>query len=203
MSDTTANVPEAPASSPPLSPAPAESIVPLPTFEAPVAEPVVSVPTLSVTPALTFQPAKLPIPAARTKARTKSTNGSHADTDLPNPPAMGITESIASAPAPRPTDFLYDPNAADYEIDIEAALERASKDEDMPGSPTSKIMRAIAPPQAGMADVKWPTVSYTCQTACAGPEDGRASFTRFKLTSAASAGRECESVHRSSLTGEW
>jgi hypothetical protein len=72
---------------------------------------------------------------------------------------MGITESIASAPAPRLNDFSYDPNAVDYEIDIEAALERAAKDEDMPGSPTSKIMRAIAPPQAGMVDVRWPAVS--------------------------------------------
>lgn len=154
-------LPEASPSSPPLSPLPAElpSIQPITddaTIPAPSAGPSTRAPTsLSAT-----APAKLPIPATRIKARTKSTNGLSSGVDIPNPPAMGITESIASAPAPRPTDFSYDPNAADYEIDIEAALERAARDEDMPGSPTSKIMKAIAPPQAGMADVKWPTVSF-------------------------------------------
>lgn len=162
MSEETPVMPEASTSSPPLSPAPAEipepeTITTTTTDEA--TSSVTPLPTSTIEPLPTIT--KLPIPAARTKARTKSTNGSGSAAELPKPPAMGITESIASAPAPRPTDFSYDPNAAEYEIDIEAALERASKDEDMPGSPTSKIMRAIAPPQASVADVKWPVVSLS------------------------------------------
>lgn len=68
---------------------------------------------------------------------------------------MGIHESIASAPAPRLTDFV--PNWDEAEgIDVEAL----QVDEDAPGSPTAKIMRAIAPPNAVQPDTKWPPVSW-------------------------------------------
>jgi hypothetical protein len=81
---------------------------------------------------------------------------------------MGISESIAAAPAPRPTDFNYDPNEPELrEIDVQAALKDDPEDEDAPGSPTAKLLKAFAPPQALLADHKWGPVSvHTAQRHC-------------------------------------
>ncbi|WWD22405.1 hypothetical protein CI109_106896 [Kwoniella shandongensis] len=68
------------------------------------------------------------------------------------PGTMGIIESIASAPDPRPTDFQV---PKDEGIDLEA-LENAADDMDIPGSPTAKLMRAIAPPNATQPNPNWP-----------------------------------------------
>lgn len=85
-------------------------------------------------------------------------NGASTEPAVQDPAApMGIHESIASAPAPRLTDFV--PNWDEAEgIDVEAL----QVDEDAPGSPTAKIMRAIAPPNAVQPDTKWPPVSPMC-----------------------------------------
>ena len=65
---------------------------------------------------------------------------------------LGLTESIASAPNPRHTDFTP-PNFDNEE------KEGGNDEMDLPGSPTSKAMRLIAPPNAMMPDPKWPAVS--------------------------------------------
>lgn len=73
---------------------------------------------------------------------------------------MGISESLAAAPAPRATDFSYDPNEPEMpEINVRATLKGDPDDEDAPGSPTAKLLRAFAPPQALLADHKWGPVS--------------------------------------------
>ncbi|EIW67988.1 hypothetical protein TREMEDRAFT_63872 [Tremella mesenterica DSM 1558] len=59
---------------------------------------------------------------------------------------MGITESIASAPNPRHTDFTP-PDFDKVEEEEEGGI---------PGSPTTKAIRAVAPPNAMMPDPKWP-----------------------------------------------
>jgi hypothetical protein len=77
---------------------------------------------------------------------------------------MGISESLAAAPAPRATDFSYDPNEPEMpEINVRATLKGDPDDEDAPGSPTAKLLRAFAPPQALLADHKWGPVSQMCQ----------------------------------------
>ncbi|WVR03484.1 hypothetical protein IAU60_000475 [Kwoniella sp. DSM 27419] len=73
---------------------------------------------------------------------------------LREPGTMGITESIASAPNPRPADFPPPDQLQNEGIDLEALGQLA--DDDMPGSPTAKLMRAIAPPNAVMAVPTWP-----------------------------------------------
>lgn len=67
---------------------------------------------------------------------------------------MSITESIRQAPNPRPADFSMLPLSND---DTEPAANDG--DDAQPGSPTSRMMRAIAPPNATVPDVKWPAVS--------------------------------------------
>lgn len=94
-------------------------------------------------------------PELASMSQPTPTNGASGDNALRDPAApMGIHDSIASAPAPRLTDFV--PNWDEAEgIDVEAL----QVDEDAPGSPTAKIMRAIAPPNAVQPDTKWPAVS--------------------------------------------
>ncbi|WVF66180.1 hypothetical protein IAT40_000920 [Kwoniella sp. CBS 6097] len=70
------------------------------------------------------------------------------------PGSMGITESIASAPPPRMGDFPPPDQIQDDGLDLEALGQLA--DDDMPGSPTAKLMRVIAPPNAVMAAPTWP-----------------------------------------------
>ncbi|OCF45217.1 hypothetical protein I317_01020 [Kwoniella heveanensis CBS 569] len=70
------------------------------------------------------------------------------------PGSMGITESIASAPNPRQSDFPPPDQIQDDGLDLEALGQLA--DDDMPGSPTAKLMRVIAPPNAVMAAPTWP-----------------------------------------------
>ncbi|KAK8845459.1 hypothetical protein IAR55_006172 [Kwoniella newhampshirensis] len=83
-------------------------------------------------------------------------NNNEAEKEYQHPPrepgTMGIIESIASAPDPRPTDFQV---PKDEGIDLEA-LENAADDMDIPGSPTAKLMRAIAPPNATQPNPNWP-----------------------------------------------
>jgi hypothetical protein len=100
--------------------------------------------------------ASLPAPANPHRP-TPPNNGALASgtEELEPPLTMSITESIAAAPAPRPTDFM--PNLDDQEAGID--LDALQVDEDAPGSPTAKVMRAIAPPNAAQLDQKWPAVS--------------------------------------------
>ncbi|WVW81967.1 hypothetical protein I302_103970 [Kwoniella bestiolae CBS 10118] len=70
---------------------------------------------------------------------------------------MGIRESIASAPNPRPADFPPpDQLNENLSLDMDAIAQIAAENDDMPGSPTAKMMRAIAPPTAIMTNPEWP-----------------------------------------------
>lgn len=82
---------------------------------------------------------------------------------LPAPGSLSITESIAQAPNPRPADFSMLPLTHE-ELDL-SALDPASL-EGAPGSPTAKLMKAIAPPNAAQPDTKWPTVSDSTTSRC-------------------------------------
>ncbi|KGB77223.1 hypothetical protein I307_00112 [Cryptococcus deuterogattii 99/473] len=70
------------------------------------------------------------------------------------PHTLGITESIAQAPDPKPGDFMPPRLGDDEGIDLEAL--ESQVDDDMPGSPTAKLMRAIAPPLALQSQPIWP-----------------------------------------------
>ena len=78
--------------------------------------------------------------------------------DSPNgiSPSMTITESIALAPQPRTTDFSMLP-LNEEGLDLEA-LDTAAE-EGTPGSPTAKLMKAIAPPNAAQPNPNWLAVS--------------------------------------------
>ncbi|WVQ80385.1 hypothetical protein IAT38_002490 [Cryptococcus sp. DSM 104549] len=115
----------------------------------------------------TSTPAPAPAPAAApaqppSGASTSAAREAEGEDELeqenqfvfPEPGTMGITESIASAPDPRPGDFVPPRMEEDGGIDLEA-LER-QVDDDMPGSPTGKLMRAIAPPHATQPNPQWP-----------------------------------------------
>lgn len=92
-------------------------------------------------------------------------NGSSSTTAYPysldsgGPATLGITESIAQAPNPRPSDFNYThiaefpPSTLD-DIDYDAIANDGG-----PGSPTTKVMRAVVPHNAAQAEPKWPPVS--------------------------------------------
>lgn len=67
-----------------------------------------------------------------------------------------ISESIASAPNPHTADFSPLPFTQDASIDV-TALDDAATDE--PGSPTARLLRAIAPPNAAQPTQNWPPVS--------------------------------------------
>ena len=89
---------------------------------------------------------------------------------------LGITESIAQAPNPRPSDFNYThiaefPPSTLEDIDYDAIANDGG-----PGSPTSKVMRAVVPHNAAQAEPKWAPVS-------------RSPTTRFQPHSAISPGR--------------
>lgn len=79
-----------------------------------------------------------------------SSNGSNGSTRIPGEPTS-ITESIASAPNPHTTDFSPLPfTQEESQIPII---------DDEPGSPTARLLRALAPPNAAQPDPKWPPVS--------------------------------------------
>ncbi|WWC66702.1 uncharacterized protein I206_100606 [Kwoniella pini CBS 10737] len=70
--------------------------------------------------------------------------------------SMGIRESIASAPNPRPAEFPPpDQLNENLSLDLDAIAQIAADNDDMPGSPTAKMMRAIAPPTAIMTNPEW------------------------------------------------
>jgi hypothetical protein len=73
---------------------------------------------------------------------------------------LGITESIAQAPNPRPSDFNYtqivDPPSTSEGLDYDTIM-----NDDTPGSPTTKIMKAVVPHNAAQVEPKWPAVSDT------------------------------------------
>jgi hypothetical protein len=76
------------------------------------------------------------------------------------PGPLGITESIALAPNPRPSDFNYTqladvPEMSDNRLDFDTIMNN-----DTPGSPTTKIMKAVVPHNAAQAEPKWPPVSF-------------------------------------------
>lgn len=102
-----------------------------------------------------------------------SSNGSNGSTRIPGEPTS-ITESIASAPNPHTTDFSPLPFTQD-ESQIPVV-------DDEPGSPTARLLRALAPPNAAQPDPKWPPVS--------------SSPPLHVLTTAAPSQRECEPLHR-------
>ena len=83
--------------------------------------------------------------------------------DLPAPPhhlepgTLSITESILQAPNPRPADFSMMPITGDVDV---ADLSEVNLD-GPPGSPTAKLLKAIAPPNAAQPDNKWPPVSVS------------------------------------------
>jgi hypothetical protein len=73
---------------------------------------------------------------------------------------LGITESIAQAPNPRPSDFNYT-QLADVPVSSENRLDFDTiMNNDTPGSPTTKIMKAVVPHNAAQAEPKWAPVSY-------------------------------------------
>lgn len=73
---------------------------------------------------------------------------------------LGITESIAQAPNPRPSDFNYT-QLADVPLSQENRLDFDTiMNNDTPGSPTTKIMKAVVPHNAAQADPKWAPVSH-------------------------------------------
>ena len=85
---------------------------------------------------------------------------SYPTSDLREPGApMTITESIALAPQPRTTDFSMLP-LHEEGIDL-GALEKAAED-GTPGSPTGKLMKTIAPPNAAQSHSNWSSVSEGC-----------------------------------------
>jgi hypothetical protein len=71
---------------------------------------------------------------------------------------LGITASIAQAPNPRPSDFNYtqiiDPPSTSEGLDYDTIM-----NDDTPGSPTTKIMKAVVPHNAAQLEPKWPPVS--------------------------------------------
>jgi hypothetical protein len=74
---------------------------------------------------------------------------------------LGITESIAQAPNPRPSDFNYN-QLADVPLSQENRLDFDTiMNNDTPGSPTTKIMKAVVPHNAAQAEPKWPPVSHS------------------------------------------
>lgn len=99
-------------------------------------------------------------------------NGSSSTTTYPytldsgGQATLGITESIAQAPNPRPSDFNYThiaefpPSTLD-DIDYDAIANDGG-----PGSPTTKVMRAVVPHNAAQAEPKWPPVSDTYTLHC-------------------------------------
>lgn len=102
-----------------------------------------------------------------------SSNGSNGSTRIPGEPTS-ITESIASAPNPHTTDFSPLPFTQD-ESQIPVV-------DDEPGSPTARLLRALAPPNAAQPDPKWPPVS---------------SFPPLHtLTAPAPSQRKCKPLHR-------
>lgn len=106
------------------------------------------------------------LPAPKHVHRPDSANGNPSIEITSYPPpgtrdlgaSMSITESIALAPQPRTTDFSMLPLNEDG-IDLQAL--DAAADDGTPGSPTSKLMKAIAPPNAAQASSNWPAVSNT------------------------------------------
>lgn len=90
-------------------------------------------------------------------------------------------QHIAAAIPSRQTEFSYNPDDRDNamtpaagagaglgtsagteamgEIDVDAALAKAEQDADAPGSPTARVMRALAPNQALQGEAKWAPVS--------------------------------------------
>lgn len=72
---------------------------------------------------------------------------------------LGITQSIAQAPNPRPSDFNYTqitefPPSTLGDVDYDAIVNDGT-----PGSPTSKVMKAVVPHNAAQVEPKWPPVS--------------------------------------------
>lgn len=104
------------------------------------------------------------LPAPVQVHKSDSPNGTPAAEAVSYPPSgprepgapMTITESIALAPQPRTTDFSMLPLNEDV-INLEA-LDAAAED-GVPGSPTAKLMKAIAPPNAAQMNPNWPAVS--------------------------------------------
>jgi hypothetical protein len=77
---------------------------------------------------------------------------------IPGEPTT-ITETIASAPNPHNADFSPLPFTQDETMDP-LALDAAAEEE--PGSPTARLLRAIAPPNATQPNPNWAPVS--CDT---------------------------------------
>ncbi|BEJ16698.1 hypothetical protein CspHIS471_0600990 [Cutaneotrichosporon sp. HIS471] len=72
---------------------------------------------------------------------------------IPGEPTT-ITETIASAPNPHNADFSPLPFTQDETMDP-LALDAAAEEE--PGSPTARLLRAIAPPNATQPNPNWPS----------------------------------------------
>lgn len=72
------------------------------------------------------------------------------------PGQMSITESIAQAPNPKPADFSMLP-ITNEDMDL-TTLDPSAMD-GPPGSPSARLLKAIAPPNAAQPDSKWQPVS--------------------------------------------
>lgn len=103
-------------------------------------------------------------PAANTSAITAASNiprDSPYPLRVPGEPTS-ITESIATAPNPHTADFSPLPFTQDASIDV-VSLDDAAGEE--PGSPTARLLRAIAPPGAAQPNPTWARVSYDREVA--------------------------------------
>ncbi|ORY34293.1 hypothetical protein BCR39DRAFT_517517 [Naematelia encephala] len=91
-------------------------------------------------------------------ARNGINNSSSTATPRDSNSQMTITESIARAPNPRTTDFQISNinNEGWIDVDVIEQANAAAAEDDVPGSPTAKIMRAIAPSNATQPETKWP-----------------------------------------------
>ncbi|WWC58277.1 uncharacterized protein I303_100815 [Kwoniella dejecticola CBS 10117] len=133
-----------------LTPAPAESTPHSPGEAS--AEPVIDPELMD-----------LPAPPHHSNTKASKSNGTSKPDQSTSPSAidteynsMGIRESIASAPNPRPAEFPPpDQLNENLSLDLEAIAQIAAENDDMPGSPTAKMMRAIAPQSAIMTNPEW------------------------------------------------
>ncbi|WVQ76368.1 hypothetical protein IAR50_006033 [Cryptococcus sp. DSM 104548] len=106
-------------------------------------------------------------PTSQAPAPPLPAEPSHSQSHTPQPPrhypsyhephTLGIHESIAQAPDPKPGDFMpprLGEDDAEEVFDLDAL--RGQVDDDIPGSPTAKLMRVIAPQQAVQQVPVWP-----------------------------------------------
>ncbi|ODO01960.1 hypothetical protein L198_02691 [Cryptococcus wingfieldii CBS 7118] len=122
-------------------------------------------PVSATAPADTPRTSTQPTPQAPIPPLPTDLSHSHSHTPQPprhypsyhEPHTLGIHDSIAQAPDPKPGDFMpprLGEDDADEVFDLDAL--KGQVDDDIPGSPTAKLMRVIAPQQAVQQVPVWP-----------------------------------------------